>query len=189
MTTSTRKITILGAGAVGKSAITVRMVANEFQSEYDPTIEANYTCTIQVEGKNETLDILDTAGQEQFAALQHHWIRESHAFLLVYAVNNERTFRHCNDLYKTILRNKDGQRVDIVLVGNKTDLPDNKHEVTYAMGKQLASDWGCSFLETSAKTGTNVNEAFEAIVQEMKTDKEEINMEPEPPKGCACAIL
>mmetsp|Transcript_27846 Transcript_27846/g.44140 ORF Transcript_27846/g.44140 Transcript_27846/m.44140 type:complete len:188 (+) Transcript_27846:21-584(+) len=186
--TSTRKITILGAGAVGKSAITVRMVANEFQQEYDPTIEANYTCTIQVDGKNEQLDILDTAGQEQFAALQHHWIRESHAFLLVYAVNSDRTFKHCNDLYKTILRNKEGERIDLVLVGNKADLPDNQHEVSYAMGKQLAESWDCPFIETSAKTGVNVNEAFELIVKEMKTEKEDL---PEPDKqgGGCCTIL
>ena len=83
-------------------------------------------CAVQVDGKQETLDILDTAGQEQFAALQHHWIRESHAFLLVYAVNSDRTFKHTNDLHKTILRNKDGERIDMVLVGNKADLPDNQ---------------------------------------------------------------
>ena len=178
----------MGAGAVGKSAITVRMVANEFQQEYDPTIEANYTCAIQVDGKQETLDILDTAGQEQFAALQHHWIRESHAFLLVYAVNSDRTFKHTNDLYKTILRNKEEERIDLVLVGNKADLPDNQHEVTYAMGKQLADSWGVPFIETSAKTGVNVNEAFELIVKEMKEHKDPKPLEDEQ-TGCACIIL
>eukprot|EP01083_Nonionella_stella_P222704 794427_1 len=175
MSSNIRKITILGAGAVGKSAITVRMVANEFQQEYDPTIEANYTCTIQVDNKNETLDILDTAGQEQFAALQHHWIRESQAFLLVYAVNSERTFAHTRDLYKNIQRNKEGERIDLVLVGNKADLPENQHEISYKMGKQLADEWNCPFVETSAKTGVNVNEAFEMIVKEMKKNKD-----PEP---------
>ena len=131
-----------------------------------------YRCTIQVEGKNETLDILDTAGQEQFAALQHHWIRESQAFLLVYAVNSERTFNYISDeLYKKITRAKEGERIDLVLVGNKSDLPENQHEISYKMGKQLADNLGCPFVETSAKTGVNVNEAFELIVKEMKKDK------------------
>ena len=148
-----------------------------------------YRCCINVEGRQETLDILDTAGQEQFAALQHHWIRESHAFLLVYSVSSDRTFKHTNDLYKTILRNKEGERVDIVLVGNKTDLPDNQHEVSYAMGKQLADNWECPFIETSAKTALNVQEAFELIVKEMKKEKG-IEMEPidASPGGC-CTIL
>eukprot|EP01084_Bolivina_argentea_P084468 152744_1 len=166
------KIVILGAGAVGKSAITIRMVVNEFKQEYDATIEDSYTCTINVDGENALLDILDTAGQEQFAALQHHWIRESHAFLLLYAVNSERTFAHTRDLYKNIQRFKEGERIDVVLVGNKADLPDGQHEVTYKMGKELADEWHMDFIETSAKTGVNVNEAFELIVKEMKKLKE-----------------
>ena len=148
-----------------------------------------FSCTIEVDGKQETLDILDTAGQEQFAALQHHWIRESHAFLLVYAVNSDRTFKHCNDLFKTILRNKEEERIDLVLVGNKADLPDNQHEVTYAMGKSLADSWECPFIETSAKTGVNVNEAFELIVKEMKTEKDLQPIEPIDGKPGCCTIL
>eukprot|EP01083_Nonionella_stella_P030026 82447_1 len=187
MSNSIRKITILGAGAVGKSAITVRMVANEFQQEYDPTIEANYTCTIQVDGKNETLDILDTAGQEQFAALQHHWIRESHAFLLVFAVNSERTFKHTLDLYKNIQRNKENERIDLVLVGNKADLPIDQHEISFAMGQDLAKTWGVPFVQTSAKTGVNITESFQLIVQEMKKNKE-VDIEPKQEDGC-CVLL
>eukprot|EP00490_Sorites_sp_Unknown_P011174 CAMPEP_0114655856 /NCGR_PEP_ID=MMETSP0191-20121206/11513_1 /TAXON_ID=126664 /ORGANISM="Sorites sp." /LENGTH=75 /DNA_ID=CAMNT_0001871991 /DNA_START=51 /DNA_END=275 /DNA_ORIENTATION=+ len=72
-TKPSRKIVVLGAGAVGKSAITIRMVANEWRNEYDPTIEDSYQCNLKVDGVDEELDILDTAGQEQFAALQDHW--------------------------------------------------------------------------------------------------------------------
>eukprot|EP01084_Bolivina_argentea_P084467 152743_1 len=183
-----RKITILGAGGTSKSAITVRMVANEFQQEYDPTIEANYTCTLQVDGKNETLDILDTAGQEQFAALQHHWIRESQAFMLLYDVNSERTFAHARELYKNIQRNKEGERIDVILVGAKAHLPENQHEITYKMGKQLADEWNCPFIEVSAKTGVNVNEAFEMLVKEMKKDKHPEPLDIEQKDSC-CVIL
>eukprot|EP01083_Nonionella_stella_P022727 62807_1 len=153
MSNSIRKITILGAGAVGKSAITVRMFANEFQQEYDPTIEANYTCTIQVDGKKETVDILYTAGQEQFAALQHNWIREYHAFLLVLAVNSERTVKHTLDLYKNIQRNKENERIDLVLVGKKADFPIDQPEIIFAMGQDLAKTWGVPFVQSSAKAG------------------------------------
>merc|ERR1719229_593670 len=72
---------------------------------------------------------------------------------------------------KKITRAKDGERIDLVLVGNKADLPEQQHEISYKMGKQLADNLGCPFVETSAKTGVNVNEAFELIVREMKKDK------------------
>eukprot|EP01083_Nonionella_stella_P171840 587915_1 len=165
------KIVVLGAGAVGKSAITIRMVANEWRKEYDPTIEDSYTCMINVNGKNEQLDILDTAGQDQFAALQDHWIREAEAFLLVYGVNSLRTFKHCERLYKKVLRNKDDERIDIILVGNKADLPMTEHQVSFEMGRQLATSWNCEFLETSAKTGDNVYEAFESLVNRINEEK------------------
>eukprot|EP01084_Bolivina_argentea_P004843 9165_1 len=180
-TSDAHKIVVLGAGAVGKSAITIRMVANEFKQEYDATIEDSYTCMINVEGKNEQLDILDTAGQEQFAALRHHWIREAEAFLLVYAVNSERTYKHANELYKTILRNKVDKRIDLVLIGNKSDLAAPQHEVSYDMGKQLAQQWGVPFIETSAKTGDNVKEAFETLVKEIKKTNKAVVKDPDFP--------
>ena len=126
---------------------------------------------INVNNKNEQLDILDTAGQEQFAALQDHWIREAEAFVLVYSVQAQRTFKHATDLYRKIQRNKDDQRIDMILVGNKSDLPMSEHEVTFDMGKQLADQWNVPFLETSAKTGDNVYEAFEVLVKEINTPK------------------
>merc|ERR1719266_2922742 len=113
-----RKIVVMGAGAVGKSAITIRMVVNEFKQEYDATIEDSYTCTIDVDGKNALLDILDTAGQEQFKALRNHWIREAEAFLLVYSVNSQTSFKVADELYKTVCRQREDMRLDLVLVAN-----------------------------------------------------------------------
>eukprot|EP01084_Bolivina_argentea_P172139 298200_1 len=70
------KITVLGSGGVGKSALTIRFIADEFMNEYDPTIEDSYSKQVVIDDKPVLFDILDTAGQEQFAALQDHWIRE-----------------------------------------------------------------------------------------------------------------
>ena len=74
---------MLGAGAVGKTATTVRIVANEFRYEYDYSYYDDYQCEITVDGQNEPLDILDTAGQDQFAALRNHWIREYENIYLI----------------------------------------------------------------------------------------------------------
>eukprot|EP00486_Rosalina_sp_Unknown_P013726 CAMPEP_0201592892 /NCGR_PEP_ID=MMETSP0190_2-20130828/190657_1 /ASSEMBLY_ACC=CAM_ASM_000263 /TAXON_ID=37353 /ORGANISM="Rosalina sp." /LENGTH=176 /DNA_ID=CAMNT_0048051855 /DNA_START=86 /DNA_END=616 /DNA_ORIENTATION=+ len=163
------KIVILGAGTVGKSAITVRMVADTFKEVYDATIEDRYQCDVVVEGKASKLDILDTAGQEQFAALQHHWIREGDAFLLVYAVNSEATFMHCKKCYQTITRIKeDAGRVDLVLVANKSDLDKTQHQVTYQQGEDLANEWGVPFIMTSAKDNINIKEAYYNIIGYVK---------------------
>jgi len=159
------KIVVLGAGAVGKSAITIRFVADEFRQEYDPTIEDSFNTQIIVDKQDALLDILDTAGQEQFAALQDHWIREAQAFILVYSINSLRSFKHAEDLYIKITRNKEGERIYLVLVGNKSDLPENERQVPYDTGKELASQWQCPFFETSAKSGDNIRPVFENVVR------------------------
>eukprot|EP01084_Bolivina_argentea_P252375 423602_1 len=185
------KIVILGAGAVGKSAITIRMVVNEFKQEYDATIEDSYTTTINVDGKNELLDILDTAGQDQFKALRNHWIREAEAFVLVYAVNAQTTFKIADELYKTVCRQKEDMRIDLVLVGNKIDLPESQHQVTKQMGQQLADSWGVPFIQTSAKTGVGVTDAFEAVIREVRLEKQEHELSNVMEKGppCCCVLL
>ena len=86
-------------------------------------------------------------------------------------------------------------RIDLVLVGNKTDLPESQHQVTYKMGQQLADSWGVPFVTTSAKTGDHVTEAFNLIVRELRKDKpgagiDDIPKEKYPSSSkCSCTIL
>merc|ERR1712154_753885 len=159
--------------------------------EYDPTIEDSYTCMVQVDGQQEQLDILDTAGQEQFSALQHHWIRESHASMIVYSVINEHTFRHTSELHKAILKEKDGERIDVVLVGNHSECPASEHQVSHEMGQNLANSWDIPFIEVSAKTGEGVFEAFEILVREMRKVKDPYRNNPNhnQQSTCNCVLL
>jgi small GTP-binding protein len=185
-------IVILGAGAVGKSAITIRMTQDIWQCDYNPTIEDNYGVTMEIDGQQESLDILDTAGQEQFAALRDHWIREAKGILLVYTICSKRTLDHCGFLYKKITRQKIAaeETVAIVLVGNKCDLPASEREVTYDEGKSVADSWDVPFLETSALTGDYIIEAFEILVKACKTnlyeEKKQLEIEPAPQPGGMC---
>eukprot|EP01084_Bolivina_argentea_P119973 212688_1 len=103
------KVVVLGAGGVGKSAITMRMVLNEWRSECDPTIEDSYECLINIDSTHYILDILDTAQQEQFAAPQRHWISEAETYLLVYSVSSEMSLRHAQEVWMTINRQKEGE--------------------------------------------------------------------------------
>merc|ERR1712117_895240 len=90
--TTNFKIVVLGAGGVGKSALTLRLISDEFAEEYDPTIEDSYRKQVAIDGKPALLDVLDTAGQEEYASLQDQWIREGDGYLIVYAINNKASF-------------------------------------------------------------------------------------------------
>merc|ERR1719410_1309062 len=85
------RLCILGPGAVGKSALTLRYTNNHFQEEYDPTIEDAYRKSVRLDGCLATLDILDTAGQEDFTALRGAWYRNKDGFLLIYSLIDKNT--------------------------------------------------------------------------------------------------
>ena len=85
-------IYVLGGGGVGKSAVTLRLVTDNFAEHYDPTIEDSYRKQIKVDGIPATVDIVDTAGQEEFNAMRDSWIRNGKGFLLVYSITNRGSF-------------------------------------------------------------------------------------------------
>eukprot|EP01084_Bolivina_argentea_P056829 103936_1 len=86
------KIVVLGGGGVGKSALTIRLVTDNFLDEYDPTIEDSYRKQVEIDNRPALLDILDTAGQEEFSSMQDQWMREGKGFLLVYSITSTATF-------------------------------------------------------------------------------------------------
>jgi GTPase KRas protein len=165
------KITVLGSGGVGKSAITLRVVNGFFEEAYDPTIEDSYQKKLSVDGKTSTLDILDTAGQEEYQALQDQWIREGMGFVVVFAINKKSTLDEAEAILTKIGRIKDTDKYPIVILGNKCDLPDR--EVSEADGKKFATSHGfkdTSFFEVSAKEDINIAPAFEEIVRQIRAD-------------------
>ncbi|KAG7279456.1 hypothetical protein CRUP_038229 [Coryphaenoides rupestris] len=82
------KLVVVGGGGVGKSALTIQFIQSYFVSDYDPTIEDSYTKICTVDGKETRLDILDTAGQEEFGAMREQYMRSGEGFLLVFALND-----------------------------------------------------------------------------------------------------
>ena len=166
------KIVVLGPGGVGKSALTIRLITNNFMEEYDPTIEDSYRKSTSVDGRNVVLDILDTAGQEEFSSMLDQWMREGDGFILVYAINSRITFEETMLLHQKILRAREGEDVAIVLCGNKCDMAEAR-EVSAEEGQILATEWEVPFMETSAKTQINNEECFYQCVREVweKEDK------------------
>ena len=164
------KIIVVGSGAVGKSSLTIRYVIGDFFEHYDPTIEDYYRKLVEVDKKPAYLDILDTAGQQEFASMQEQFYRQGKGFLIVYAIDKPNTFQDAKKLKKKIQEARyDDQPFAVVLIGNKSDLDSlGKRRVSISDGKQLAKEWNCPFLETSAKERLNIDKCFISIVREIR---------------------
>jgi len=176
------KVVVLGSGGVGKSALTVQFVTGTFAEKYDPTIEDFYRKEIEVDSTPSILEILDTAGTEQFASMRDLYIKNGQGFILVYSLVNAQSFHDIRPMREQICRLKGTDKVPIVLVGNKVDL-EQEREVSFEDGKGLARQWGCPFFETSAKSKRNVDELFAEIVRETN-----FLSQPQKVGGC-CTIL
>ncbi|CAF1095940.1 unnamed protein product [Rotaria sordida] len=160
------KIVVLGSGGVGKSALTVQFVQGLFVERYDPTIEDSYRKQVEVDGQQCMLEILDTAGTEQFTAMRDLYMKNGQGFVLVYSITTQSTYYELIDLRDTILKVKDTADVPMVLVGNKCDLEDER-VIGKEVGQTLARNWNATFLETSAKQKINVNEIFFDLVRQI----------------------
>mmetsp|Transcript_9367 Transcript_9367/g.18509 ORF Transcript_9367/g.18509 Transcript_9367/m.18509 type:complete len:286 (+) Transcript_9367:757-1614(+) len=183
-------VSVLGAGGVGKSALTLRFVRDFFVQDWDPTIEDAYRKTVDVDGKLCTLSVLDTAGQEDFESLRHQWMMDKDGYVFVYSVDKKQTLDELDpffSLYKHI--NGNDFHVPIILVANKkdiTDLDPKKREVSIAEGRKKAAEYGAVHVETSAATGERVADVFERLILEVRKRKA-----PSKPAGLGskCIIL
>lgn len=97
---------MLGSGGVGKSALTLRLVTDNFLEDYDPTIEDLYRMQVMVDGKGATLDIMDTAGQEEFNAMQDQWMKDGQGFLFVYSITSRASFAEVATMFDKTLRTR-----------------------------------------------------------------------------------
>nr|WEL12725.1 GTPase KRas 1 [Halisarca dujardinii]WEL12757.1 Ras GTPase [Halisarca dujardinii] len=164
------KLVVVGAGGVGKSALTIQLIQNHFVDEYDPTIEDSYRKQVVIDSETCLLDILDTAGQEEYSAMRDQYMRTGEGFLCVFAVDNKKSFEDVETYRGQILRVKDLDDIPMLLVGNKVDLPrrevDNKDASEYAKSKNMP------YIETSAKTRQGVDDAFYCLVREIRRYKQ-----------------
>jgi len=177
------KMVVLGPGGVGKSALTIMFVNHKFTVDYDPTIEDNYRKIMVIDGETCMLDILDTAGQEEFAGLRDQYIRFGDGFLLVADVTNRLSFDEVLKLRKHIIRVKEKDKMPMIIAGNKIDLEDQR-QVTSSEGEALAKSLSCKYFETSAKQYVMVENLFFNLVREMRV----IRKPPPKTKG-PCALL
>ncbi|XP_045647810.1 ras-related protein M-Ras isoform X4 [Ursus americanus] len=106
----TYKLVVVGDGGVGKSALTIQFFQKIFVPDYDPTIEDSYLKHTEIDNQWAILDVLDTAGQEEFSAMREQYMRTGDGFLIVYSVTDKASFEHVDRFHQLILRVKDRQR-------------------------------------------------------------------------------
>ncbi|KAI9249405.1 ras related protein 1b [Phascolomyces articulosus] len=180
------KLVVLGSGGVGKSALTVQFVQSIFVEKYDPTIEDSYRKQVEVDGQQCMLEILDTAGTEQFTAMRDLYMKNGQGFLLVFSITSMVTLNDLHELREQILRVKDSENVPIVLVGNKCDLEEERM-VSREQGMMLSQQWGGKpFYETSARYKINVDEVFYDVVRQIN---KQIPSKDKSKKKFKCLVL
>eukprot|EP01126_Amoeba_proteus_P050985 TRINITY_DN6065_c0_g2_i11.p1 TRINITY_DN6065_c0_g2~~TRINITY_DN6065_c0_g2_i11.p1 ORF type:complete len:213 (+),score=15.98 TRINITY_DN6065_c0_g2_i11:373-1011(+) len=162
-TSCTYNFVVMGSGGVGKSAITIRFVNRQFETQYDPTIEDRYQKVVDYHDVPCVLEILDTAGQETFSAMRELYIKNGEGFVLVYSVTSQRSLQDLAAMRSGIIRHK--HEPPMVLVGNKCDLI-TKREVEQSEGYETANQYNCPFLEASAKNAINIDEIFYTLIEQ-----------------------
>jgi len=162
---TTYKLVVVGDGGVGKSALTIQFFQKMFVQDYDPTIEDSYIQHTEIDGQWCILDVLDTAGQEEFSAMREQYMRKGDGFLLVYSVIDPQSYENIRHFHTSILRVKDRDSYPMILVANKVDLV-HLRKVTEDQGRELASQLQIPYIETSAKDPPlNVDAAFHEVVR------------------------
>ncbi|CEM21914.1 unnamed protein product [Vitrella brassicaformis CCMP3155] len=152
------KYIIIGDTGVGKSCLLLQFTDKRFRADHDLTIGVEFGARlINIDGKQIKLQIWDTAGQESFRSITRSYYRGAAGALLVYDITRRDTFSHLTRWLEEVRQNAN-PHMTIMLIGNKCDL--ERREVSTEEGASFARQHGLIFLETSAKTAQNVEEAF-----------------------------
>ncbi|ORY70798.1 putative SEC4-like Rab/GTPase [Leucosporidium creatinivorum] len=161
------KMLLIGDSGVGKSCLLLRFCDDAWTPSFITTIGIDFKIrTIELEGKRIKLQIWDTAGQERFRTITTAYYRGAMGILLVYDVTDERSFNNIRTWHSNVEQHA-SEGVNKILIGNKCDWSDKK-VITEQQGQELAEELGLRYLETSAKTNINVEEAFFALARDIK---------------------
>ena len=174
------KYIIIGDSFVGKSNILIQYTKNRFNEDYQSTIGVEFGAkTLEINNRIYKIQIWDTAGQENFRSITRAYYKNSVCAFVVYDITNRNSFANIQNWIEDC-KLQCPQTITMVLIGNKSDIKD-KRAVTYKEGNDWAINHDMIFFETSAKTGENINEAFEKSVrivdQKIKENEYDFNDE------------
>lgn len=156
------KLVFVGDVCVGKTSLINRFMYDTFDDNYQATIGIDFLSKTMYSGDHIVrLQLWDTAGQERFRCLIPNFIRDSSLAVIVFDITNKQSFLGV-DRWVEDLRTERGHEAIIVLIGNKADIHIDR-EVSYEEGHEKALRVGGAYIETSAKTGHNVQQLFRHI--------------------------
>ncbi|XP_060028323.1 GTP-binding protein Rit2 isoform X2 [Erinaceus europaeus] len=138
------KVVMLGAGGVGKSAMTMQFISHQFPDYHDPTIEDAYKTQVRIDNEPAYLDILDTAGQAEFTAMREQYMRGGEGFIICYSITDRQSFQEAAKFKELIF------------------------QVSTEEGLNLAREYNCAFFETSAALRFCIDDAFHGLVREIR---------------------
>jgi len=167
------KVTLLGDGAVGKTSLMKTYLGEGFKSGYSMTIGADFAVKrLKIDGHDFVAQIWDLAGQQRFSAVREVYYRGTSGCLLVFDITRRVSFENIPSWIAELLKNNNNRIVPLILIGNKSDLrPTAKDPVLreqaeeYARSLSAWSGFTVPYIETSAKTGENVDEAFKTLLK------------------------
>ncbi|MFX0025240.1 MAG: Rab family GTPase [Candidatus Hermodarchaeota archaeon] len=157
------KITLFGAGGVGKTSLLIRYIKDYFNPELKQTIGSNFLIKdVEIENTNVRLLLWDIGGQEQFSKLRQIYFKGSNGAFGVYDVTSQPSLLKLPGWISSIKKSVK-KSIPMIIVGNKTDL---ERQVERSEAEDLVKRLNCcDYLETSAKTGENVEQAFKKIAK------------------------
>ena len=163
----TFKIAVFGGARVGKTCLISQFLRTGFVPCYKPTVEDLFRREFKTDmGMTLTVEILDTAGDYQFPAMRKLEIQRSHAFVLVFAIDDKDSFQKVEELREEILQEKEGDvPPQIVVVGNKADRDTHRHVSREEADTIVSLDWEHRYIETSAKSNVNIDAVFEQVLR------------------------
>ena len=191
------KLLMIGDSGVGKSSLLLRFASDQFEDSHMTTAGLDFKIrTVEVDGKVVKLQMWDTAGQERFRTITSSYYRGAQGIVVVYGLDDKKSFENVKQWVEEIDRYA-GEGVVKLLVGNKCDV--EARQVTREEAEKFAEELKMRYMETSAKTGENVEETFMLTAREIKAKgvpkpkpsaAQTVNTaaapEQKPGKGCAC---
>lgn len=161
-------IITIGNAAVGKSCLTLRFIDKEFQESYLTTVGLDkLTKKVKKEEGTYFVQFWDTNGQERYAKLASQYLRKAHGVIFVYSVNDLDSFNSIKKWLNIIKEENTKENICMMLIGNKSDVEQSQRKVTHEQGIKLGEELGMTFFETSAKTGDNIKESSDYLINKI----------------------
>ena len=173
------KMVLIGSSSVGKTCLFLQYADNLFNDSFMPTIGVDFRIkSMEIDNSFVKMQIWDTAGQERFKTITSSYYKGAHGLILVFDLTDRQSFLDLDNWLMEIEKHANDHVLKL-LIGNKSDL-EGARTVSFEEAASFAKENGMKYMETSAKTAKNVNEAFNMMAKNIKDNISRLNDEETP---------